>query len=57
MTVAAIVVGLAAVAVADRRWLLVAQREHYLAGSATRFALRWWRLGPNLILAASCCPR
>lgn len=24
------------------RWLRVAQREHYLAGSATRFALRWW---------------
>ena len=53
MTLAAIIVGLAAVAVADRRWLLVAQREHYLAGSATRFALRWWRLGPNLILAAA----
>ncbi len=26
------------------RFLRVAQREHYLAGSATRFALRWWRL-------------
>ncbi len=25
------------------RWLRVAQREHYLAGSVTRFALRWWR--------------
>jgi len=24
------------------RWLRVAQREHYLAGSVTRFALRWW---------------
>jgi UDP-N-acetylmuramoyl-tripeptide--D-alanyl-D-alanine ligase len=24
------------------RWLRVAQREHYLAGSATRFAFRWW---------------
>ena len=24
------------------RWLRVGQREHYLAGSATRFALRWW---------------
>ena len=24
------------------RWLRVAQREHYLPGSVTRFALRWW---------------
>lgn len=24
------------------RWLRVAQREHYLAGSMTRFAIRWW---------------
>ncbi|MGH9300552.1 MAG: Mur ligase family protein [Acidimicrobiales bacterium] len=24
------------------RWLRVAQREHYLAGSVTRFAWRWW---------------
>ncbi|MFP3915218.1 MAG: Mur ligase family protein [Actinomycetota bacterium] len=31
-------------AVGSLRWLRVAQREHYLAGSATRFALRWWRL-------------
>jgi UDP-N-acetylmuramoyl-tripeptide--D-alanyl-D-alanine ligase len=28
------------------RWLRVAQREHYLAGSTTRFALRWWRTPP-----------
>ena len=28
------------------RWLRVAQREHYLAGSATRFAIRWWRVPP-----------
>jgi len=27
---------------AGARWLRVAQREHYLAGSATRFAFRWW---------------
>ncbi|HUD16655.1 MAG TPA: UDP-N-acetylmuramoyl-tripeptide--D-alanyl-D-alanine ligase, partial [Acidimicrobiales bacterium] len=34
------------------RWLRVAQREHYLAGSVSRFAGRWWRLTPtNLILA------
>ncbi len=24
------------------RWLRVAQREHYLPGSVTRFAARWW---------------
>jgi UDP-N-acetylmuramoyl-tripeptide--D-alanyl-D-alanine ligase len=34
------------------RWLRVAQREHYLPGSVSRFAARWWRLTPtNLILA------
>src|SRR5437870_3647177 len=33
---------LAAAAVAGLRWLRVAQREHYLAGSVTRFAWRWW---------------
>lgn len=33
---------LAAGAVAGLRWLRIAQREHYLAGSASRFALRWW---------------
>jgi UDP-N-acetylmuramoyl-tripeptide--D-alanyl-D-alanine ligase len=27
---------------AGARWLRVAQREHYLAGSTTRFAFRWW---------------
>ncbi|MHB1787160.1 MAG: Mur ligase family protein, partial [Acidimicrobiales bacterium] len=27
---------------AGLRWLRVAQREHYLAGSTTRFAWRWW---------------
>jgi UDP-N-acetylmuramoyl-tripeptide--D-alanyl-D-alanine ligase len=53
MTIAAIVVGLAATAVTDRKWLLVAQREHYLVGAATRFALRWWRTGPNRLLAAA----
>ncbi|MBM46995.1 MAG: hypothetical protein CL458_12270 [Acidimicrobiaceae bacterium] len=37
------------------RWLRVAQREHYLALSASRFAARWWRLGvlnPLLMLTA-----
>ena len=39
------------------RWLRVAQREHYIPGSVTRFAFRWWRLGPNILLklAASLC--
>jgi UDP-N-acetylmuramoyl-tripeptide--D-alanyl-D-alanine ligase len=32
----------AATGVAGVRWLRVAQREHYLPGSATRFARRWW---------------
>jgi UDP-N-acetylmuramoyl-tripeptide--D-alanyl-D-alanine ligase len=27
---------------AGLRWLRVAQREHYLAGDVTRFAIRWW---------------
>jgi UDP-N-acetylmuramoyl-tripeptide--D-alanyl-D-alanine ligase len=36
------------------RWLRVAQREHYLAGSVSRFAGRWWRLTlTNLILAVA----
>ena len=36
---------------AGLRWLRVAQREHYLASSVTRFALRWWTSGPiNLVL-------
>jgi UDP-N-acetylmuramoyl-tripeptide--D-alanyl-D-alanine ligase len=40
-----ITVGLcvAACVPAGLRWLRVAQREHYLAGSVTRFATRWWR--------------
>jgi UDP-N-acetylmuramoyl-tripeptide--D-alanyl-D-alanine ligase len=31
---------------AGARWLRVAQREHYLAGSVARFAWRWWSGGP-----------
>jgi UDP-N-acetylmuramoyl-tripeptide--D-alanyl-D-alanine ligase len=31
---------------AGLRWLRIAQREHYLAPAATRFALRWWGSGP-----------
>ncbi len=37
---------------AGARWLRVAQREHYLPGAGTRFALRWWRNEPrNVVLA------
>ena len=33
------------------RWLRVAQREHYVAGSVMRFARRWWQSStPNMIL-------
>ncbi len=35
------------------RWLRVAQREHYLPRSVTRFAIRWWTTRTvNLVLAA-----
>ncbi|HMC53405.1 MAG TPA: hypothetical protein VKI64_11645, partial [Acidimicrobiales bacterium] len=36
--------GLAGAALAGLRWLRVAQREHYLAGSVSLFAWRWWVL-------------
>ncbi len=36
------------------RWLRIAQREHYLPRSVTRFAIRWWSTGQtNLLLAAA----
>ncbi|HWD51707.1 MAG TPA: Mur ligase family protein, partial [Acidimicrobiales bacterium] len=39
---------------AGLRWLRVAQREHYLGGSSSRFAARWWTITPvNLALAAT----
>jgi UDP-N-acetylmuramoyl-tripeptide--D-alanyl-D-alanine ligase len=45
-----VLIGTVATAVAllpaGARWLRVAQREHYLAGSTTRFAWRWWTGGP-----------
>lgn len=42
---------LAACVPAGLRWLRVAQREHYLAGSVTRFAARWWRTtAANIVL-------
>jgi UDP-N-acetylmuramoyl-tripeptide--D-alanyl-D-alanine ligase len=39
--------GLAACGPAGLRWLRVAQREHYLAGSVSRFAGRWWVSSPG----------
>jgi UDP-N-acetylmuramoyl-tripeptide--D-alanyl-D-alanine ligase len=48
------IASLAATALAGVRWLRVAQREHYLPGAVTRFALRWWfGLGPNRLLAVA----
>jgi UDP-N-acetylmuramoyl-tripeptide--D-alanyl-D-alanine ligase len=52
--VAATVVPLAASGLAGVRWLRVAQREHYLAGSVSRFALRWLLVPrANLALAVA----
>ncbi len=43
---------LAASLAAAPRWLRIAQREHYLPRSVTRFAVRWWNAGQvNLLLA------
>lgn len=54
LEVLAVAAALTAAALASVRWLRVAQREHYLPGSATRFALRWWLgFGPNRVLLAA----
>jgi UDP-N-acetylmuramoyl-tripeptide--D-alanyl-D-alanine ligase len=46
------VIPLAAVVIADARWLRVMQREHYIPGSCTTVALRWARRRPpNQVLA------
>jgi UDP-N-acetylmuramoyl-tripeptide--D-alanyl-D-alanine ligase len=51
VTALAIAVDAIATVLAGLRWLRVAQREHYLPGAASRFALRWWAgLGPNRLL-------
>lgn len=55
-----IVVGMCALATvpAGLRWLRVAQREHYLPGAVSRFALRWWVSRPSAValgLAALIC--
>ena len=50
--VLAAVCGLATIP-AGLRWLRIAQREHYLVPSVTRFALRWWSVSPtNRLLLA-----
>jgi len=41
-----------ATALGGVRWLRVAQREHYLPDSASRFALRWWTATPVNVLCA-----
>ena len=38
---------LVAAIVGAPRWLRIAQREHYIAGSVSRFALRWWLSSPQ----------
>ena len=43
----------AAAAIDGLRWLRVAQREHYLAGSTTRFARRWAAVGPGPLRVAA----
>jgi UDP-N-acetylmuramoyl-tripeptide--D-alanyl-D-alanine ligase len=51
---AAVLVNVVATILAGLRWLRVAQREHYLPGSASRFALRWWAgIGPNRLLGVA----
>ncbi len=42
LTWVVVALGFVASALAGVRWLRVAQREHYLAGSVSRFAVRWW---------------
>ena len=52
-SVVVLAAGLGAYGLAALRWLRVAQREHYLAGSVLRFAARWWSLSwwqPALLL-------
>lgn len=53
LDIAVVAVALASSALAGVRWLRVAQREHYLAGSVSRFAMRWWwgAVGFNRLLA------
>ena len=45
MTGVVVLLFAASAPIAGLRWLRVAQREHYLAGEVTKFAIRWWRVG------------
>jgi len=46
VTALVVLAAVAAAVPAALRWLRVAQREHYLPGSVTRFAWRWWTSNP-----------
>ncbi len=49
----AVAVSVLALGPAGLRWLRVAQREHYLDGATSRFAIRWWTSEPgNVALLA-----
>jgi len=53
MTLFATAVGLVAIVVAGYRWLRVAQREHYIAGSCNRIGGLWIRRRPpNAVLSS-----
>ena len=43
--------GLIAAGMAGVRWLRVAQREGWAPGAATRWAVRWWTLDANAVVA------
>lgn len=52
MSAVVLLAGVLAAGLATARWVRVAQREHYIPGSTTRFATRWWlRRPPNPVLA------
>lgn len=53
MKLFAVLVALASTGAGGLRWLRVAQREHYLPGSVSRFAARWWQFGANRLLAVA----
>lgn len=46
-----LVILVAAFVVTALRWLRVAQREHYVAGSVVRFAVRWWTSSTTNVVA------
>jgi len=52
LQLAVLAANLAAIGIGGVRWLRLAQREHYLPGSASRFTLRWWLSAPGNITLA-----